>query len=263
MGSCCNCSVRVVEKNEEKSSTKESTFKKTQGSLSTKYFCSVYNLYEYNNTKYNHNNLIVYTNINNFTNDFVVIDELLKDSIHSSLYKNPGIGIGYSKGYKLDFQNQDKFFILLDGDVEIYCLIDGHGPFGNIIAQIIQDRFFKEITEIVFDETFENDYERIFRTLFENTHNAIIRKEEKYRDQYDPYLSGAAVALVVKKDNALYIANVGNVMAYIMYGDKFYNYGYKSKPLVINDSNFKAENTLSGGLNMNINKNFSNAIESK
>ncbi len=265
MGSSCNCSVRVIEKDEEKSNQRGSTFKKTQGSLSTKNFSSVYNLYEYNNTKYNHNNLIVYTNINNFTNDFVVIDEQLKDSIHNSLYKNPGIGIGYSKGYKLDFQNQDKFFILLDGDVELYCLIDGHGPFGNIIAQIIQDRFFKEITESVFDEAFESDYERIFRSLFENTHNSIIRKEEKYRDQYDTYLSGAAVTLVVKKDNSLYIANVGNVMAYIIYCDKFYNYGYKSKQLVINDSNFKAENTLQGALNMQsaFNKNFTSGLESK
>ena len=265
MGSSCNCSVRVIEKDEEKSKDRHSSLKKNQALIGTKNFSSVYNLYEYNNTKYNHNNLIVYTNINNFQNDFVVIDETLKDSIHTSLYKNPGIGIGYSKGYKLDFQNQDKFFILLDGDVEIYCLIDGHGPFGNIIAQIIQDKFFKEITQSVFVENFESEYERIFRNLFENTNNAIIRKDEKYRDQYDPYLSGAAVTLVVKKDNTLYTANVGNVMGYIIYGDRLYTYGFKSKQLVINDSNFKAENTMQGVIHATTslsNKNFSTVMES-
>ncbi len=46
---------------------------------------------------------------------------------------------------KLEMLNQDKFFILIDGNIEIYCLIDGHGPYGNIIAQYCQDLIFKVI----------------------------------------------------------------------------------------------------------------------
>ena len=63
-----------------------------------------------------------------------------KQSFKSS---NHGIALGYKKGYKLEFVNQDKFFVVLDNHLEAYCIIDGHGPFGNKVAQIAQDLLIK------------------------------------------------------------------------------------------------------------------------
>jgi hypothetical protein len=242
MGFGCSCPIRVKEdeNSEHKNSKSRTSLNKRSYSSTSKLHMSAYYSYEYHNTKYANSNFIIYTNIDNFQNEFYVIDENNKSSVTSSLYKSSGIAIGYNKGYKLDVQNQDKFFILLDGEVEIYCVIDGHGPFGNVIAQIIQDKFFKELIETVFNENFDSEYERILKNLFETTQNLIIKKEGKFKDDYDPYLSGACVTLVVKKDNHLYCANVGNVLAFLMYCERVYSYS-KTKVLVTDDSNFKVD----------------------
>lgn len=143
----CGCSQRVKEDKEEddivKQVSPQKNYLKKQTALSKKSFTSVYHLYQYQHINtYNQNNLLVFTTINHLQNEFVSIDESYKDMTYNKTFKAQGVAVGYSKGYKLDVNNQDKFFILLDGDVEIYCLIDGHGPYGNIIAQLVQDRFF-------------------------------------------------------------------------------------------------------------------------
>jgi hypothetical protein len=106
---------------------------------------SKYHNYKYRNTIDNENNLIMFTQLDNYGNDFFVLDEDSKGTTYSNIYKSKGIAVGYSKGYKLDVYNQDKFFVMIDGMVEIYCLIDGHGPYGNIISQLIQDHIFQVI----------------------------------------------------------------------------------------------------------------------
>jgi hypothetical protein len=260
MGFGCSCPVRVKE-DDDSDNTKSG---KTRLSLNKKNFSgtmrfqiSVYHGYEYKNTSYASTNLLIYTNIDNFHSEFYVVDETNKGNPTSSIYKNSGIAIGYMKGYKLDVQNQDKFFVLVDGETEIYCVIDGHGPFGNIIAQMIQDKFFKELTECVFEESFDSEHERIFRNLFESTQNMIIRKEGKYKDDYDPFLSGAAVTLVVKKDSYLYSANVGNILGFIMYSERAYSYGFKTKVVVTDDSNFKVDGSTHQA-NANVTNNIHN-----
>jgi len=37
--------------------------------------------------------------------------------------------------------NQDNFFILLDGDVKIYGLFDGHGQNGHQVSSFAQSKF--------------------------------------------------------------------------------------------------------------------------
>lgn len=109
--------------------------------------------------------------------------------------------------------------------------------------------------EIVDLPDFENDYERILKNLFETTHNHVIRKEEKFKDDYDPYLSGAVVTLIIKKDNIIYCANVGNVLAFLFYSERVYSYKFKTKGLTIDNSNFKADFHSNIGTNNLLNTN--------
>ena len=60
-----------------------------------------------------------------------------------NFFKSEGVALGYSKGNKIENFIQDKFFVLLDGNIQLFCLIDGHGPYGSVIAKLIQDKLFK------------------------------------------------------------------------------------------------------------------------
>lgn len=99
--------------------------------------------------------------------------------------------------------------------------------------------------ETIFTQEFDSDYDKILRNLFENIHNGVILKEEyRYKNDYDPYLSGAAVTLVIKKDNTIYCANVGNVMALLFFAEKTFSYKFETMEITFNDSSFKAEFAL-------------------
>ena len=83
-------------------------------------------------------NLLLYTNYLNINSDFTSVIENLKEKTEKLSFKssNHSIAAGYRKGYKSEFVNQDKFFVLLSGPIEAYCVIDGHDTFGNKVAQI-------------------------------------------------------------------------------------------------------------------------------
>ncbi len=105
---------------------------------------TAFKLFQYKNTSnFTNTNLLIYTSYDNTNNDFNILDDKLSEITRSNIYKTNGVAVGYSKGNKIDPDVQDKFFILLDGNIEIFCIIDGHGPFGNILAQNIQDKIFK------------------------------------------------------------------------------------------------------------------------
>ena len=125
--------------------SKKMSVKKSNSKSSGKYYqrnnysiplsgTSKYQKYKYKNEIEKESNLIIFTQMVNYINDFYVLNEENKGTSYSSIYKSKGIAVAYCKGYKLDVFNQDKFFVLLDGVIEIYCVLDGHGPYGNIIA---------------------------------------------------------------------------------------------------------------------------------
>ncbi len=105
---------------------------------------TTYKLFQYkNNSQFSNTNSLMYTSYDNSNNDFNILDGKYNEILRSNIYKTNGVAIGYSKGNKIDPNNQDKFFILLDGCIEVFCIIDGHGPYGNILAQTILDKIFK------------------------------------------------------------------------------------------------------------------------
>ena len=184
-------------------------------------------------------NLLLYTNYLNTNSEFTSVIENLKEKTEKLSFKssNHSIAAGYRKGYKLEFVNQDKFFVLLNGPIEAYCVIDGHGPFGNKVAQICQDVIFETIINID-KNTFIKEYEKQFNELYEKVNKKIINREEKTYGNYDPFLSGVAVTLVIRIKNFLYFSNVGNVLSIIFNSDKLMPSKFNITECTFNDSNF-------------------------
>jgi serine/threonine protein phosphatase PrpC len=77
--------------------------------------------------------------------------------------------------------------------------------------------------------------------MFENIQKKIVTHELKEKNNFDSFLSGSAVTVIVKKDKTIYTANVGNVLAFIFYSEKKYSYKYKIKTLSLDDSSFRIE----------------------
>lgn len=210
-------------------------------------FLSKYLMYNFTSTHPNQA-LMLYTSPLNLTNEFTSIILPKKTQKEKGTFKssNHSIALAYSKGFKVDVVNQDKFFIIIDSDIEVYCLVDGHGPHGHILAQIIQDEFFNFITEELDKDTFNTNYESAFLTLFEKVNYSIWKREYNEYTKYDPFLSGATICIVIKLNNMIYHANVGNSIGYLFNCDKVYSSKYNLIQLSFNDSDFNSEIIESG-----------------
>ena len=188
------------------------------------------------------NNLLLFTTLSNGNSEFFSNSEKMKEKTEKYSFKsmNHSLAVGYRKGYKLEFKNQDKFFVLIDHSIEVFCLLDGHGPFGHVLAQIIQDNIFKQISSFQSDD-FESQYDRYLTDIFNFSNEVALEKNnndtEEY-GEYDSFLSGAAVTLIIRYKNDLYCANVGNVLALVYSYDKLMPSKSKATELTGNDSEF-------------------------
>lgn len=106
---------------------------------------NIYSLFQFKNSCFKNENLLIFSYQDSSNNEFIVLDNEYNEALKYNNFKGNGVGIGYSKGNKVDYYIQDKFFVLLDGTLQAFCIIDGHGPYGNIVAQIIQDKIFQVI----------------------------------------------------------------------------------------------------------------------
>ena len=189
-------------------------------------------------------NLLLFTSYANTTNEFNSKFENAASRLEKGTFKssNHSVAIGYRKGYKLEFVNQDKFCIFLNGNLDAFIIIDGHGYFGNKLAQICQDSLFEFILSISrTQEEFIENYEKEFEFIFEEINKKINNKEEKMYGDYDPYLSGVAVTIIIRIKNYLYTANVGNVLGILFCNDKLMPSKYNITELTFNDSNFSED----------------------
>lgn len=171
MGASCGCNARV-ENNLGVSKTK---LRKNLTASSNKGGENPFFNYKFNSKALNGDeNLIIYTKEGFTKSNFVSINDQYKESVENSTFKDKSIAISYSKGYKIDSPNQDKFFVCIDGDLEVFTLLDGHGPFGHKIAQFVQEFFFSTISSWKSKEEFDKrDYEYWIRELFKDCQNAL------------------------------------------------------------------------------------------
>ena len=203
---------------------------------------SVYQSVSFTTNLLMNSNLLLYTSYINTTSDFNSIMENSKEKLEKLTFKssNHTIAVGYRKGYKLEFVNQDKFCIFLNGNLDGYIIIDGHGYFGNKLAQVCQDILFEFILNINQEE-FAKNYQKEFENKFEEINKKINNREEKTYGNYDPYLSGVAVTIIVRIKNYLFTANVGNVLAVLFSNDKLMPSKFNITELSFNDSNFSED----------------------
>ena len=203
---------------------------------------SIYQSVSFTTNLLMNSNLLLYTSYINTTSDFNSIMENSKEKIEKLTFKssNHTIAVGYRKGYKLEFVNQDKFCIFLNGNLDAYIIIDGHGYFGNKLAQICQDILFEFVLNINHDEFIKN-YQKIYENKFEEINKKINNREEKTYGNYDPYLSGVAVTIIIRIKNYLFTANVGNVLAVLFSNDKLMPSKFNITELSFNDSNFSED----------------------
>ena len=196
MGCSCGCRERPETINiKTKEKVNKISIRKNNNKLSNNIFYD----YNFSNNLFNaEENAIIYT-IENFTkNQFITLNNNQKEQIENSTYKDKSLAIYYIKGYKLDTPNQDKFFIIVDGDFEVFCLIDGHGPFGHKLAQYIEEFFFSTISNWKYnDKDFENsndneninklDYEVLIKELFNDCQNHLTNDVRFYLFLYILY----------------------------------------------------------------------------
>ena len=203
---------------------------------------SVYQSVSFTTNLLMNSNLLLYTSYLNTTSDFNSIMENSKEKLEKVTFKssNHTIAIGYRKGYKLEFVNQDKFCVFLNGNLDAYIIIDGHGYFGNKLAQICQDILFEFVLNINQEE-FVKNYQKEYENKFEEINRKINNREEKTYGNYDPYLSGVAVTIIVRIKNYLFTANVGNVLAVLFSNDKLMPSKFNITELTFNDSNFSED----------------------
>ncbi len=217
---------------------------------------NLYTSFNFNKSLLSNSNLLLYTTYLNTGNEFLSIVENSKEKTEKLSFKssNHSIAIGYKKGYKLEFVNQDKFFVLLNGAIDAYCIIDGHGPFGNKVAQTCQDILFEYLLNLD-QNSFESDYEKSLNEIFEKINRKIINREEKTYGNYDPFLSGVAVTLLIRIKTMIFCANVGNVLATIFHTDKLMPSKFNITELTFNDSNFSEDLLNNNNMVLNNNNN--------
>jgi len=73
----------------------------------------------------------------------------------------------------------------------------------------------------------------------------LLKCDEKTDLDYDCYLSGGVVTLVVVKDNILYCANVGNISACLFFTERFYSFKFNIIELSTDHSAKMSENCKS------------------
>lgn len=182
---------------------------------------------------------IFYTQNHLKNNEFYIVEEGSYENVGEN-FKNYGLCITYNKGNKLDLPNQDKFFILISKNVEIFCLLDGHGPFGHDIAESIQNEMFhiisRELDQIVFSE----DLKESFTTIFSNVQKFV---ENDDRDN-NYFISGVALTLVIKRKNIIYLANVGNVKCLLFNSSKQISFELECDELSQNHGSLIIENNF-------------------
>ena len=203
---------------------------------------SVYQSVSFTTNLLMNSNLLLYTSYINSTSDFNSIMENSKEKLEKLTFKssNHTIAVGYRKGYKLEFVNQDKFCVFLNGNLDAFIIIDGHGYFGNKLAQICQDILFEFVLNINQEEFIKN-YQKEYENKFEEINKKINNREEKTYGNYDPYLSGVAVTIIIRIKNYLFTANVGNVLAVLFSNDKLMPSKFNITELTFNDSNFSED----------------------
>mmetsp|Transcript_2220 Transcript_2220/g.6612 ORF Transcript_2220/g.6612 Transcript_2220/m.6612 type:complete len:519 (-) Transcript_2220:1556-3112(-) len=104
-------------------------------------------------------------------------------------------------------KNQDAYFICsnlgIDGGMNVFAVLDGHGPFGHKAARVAAKIMIERIKANA--KTLFNDPVGLLRLSFEETELQLELRAGNYIQN-----SGSTCVLALQIDHRLYIANVGD-----------------------------------------------------
>mmetsp|Transcript_102281 Transcript_102281/g.177465 ORF Transcript_102281/g.177465 Transcript_102281/m.177465 type:complete len:379 (+) Transcript_102281:136-1272(+) len=118
-----------------------------------------------------------------------------------------GIGYACRKGLKPESPNQDSFFVLaVEDQFVLFCVLDGHGPYGHDISNIARTCLLKNFLKL----DFRKDPEKSFKNCFVKTQEDIESQKES-----DASSSGStcSMALFDFETDKLTVAHVGDSRA--------------------------------------------------
>ena len=231
----CSSSREIIKPDTEKESD-EKDVPNPEDVGSVKYLenkLSIYHSVKFSQNFLINSNLLLFTNYLNTASEFNSFAENTVPKIEKGTFKSSNHSIAV---------NQDKLCVFLNGNIDAFIIIDGHGYFGNKLAQICQDALFEFVLNLPQNkDLFIENYQKEFENIFEEINSKINYREEKTYGNYDPYLSGVAVTISIRINNYIYTANVGNVLGIIFCNDKLMPSKYNITELTFNDSNFSED----------------------
>mmetsp|Transcript_39022 Transcript_39022/g.103132 ORF Transcript_39022/g.103132 Transcript_39022/m.103132 type:complete len:371 (-) Transcript_39022:41-1153(-) len=121
---------------------------------------------------------------------------------------NLRVGYACKKGLKPESPNQDDFCILRMDSTSIYGVFDGHGPYGHDVSGFAQEVLPWSLAQ---DPAFASDPVKALTAAFPATHKLCT--ESQTQGHFDCTLSGTTATLVMHRDQALYVAHVGDSRA--------------------------------------------------
>ena len=157
------------------------------------------------------------------------------------------IGHQCRKGRKPESPNQDSFTITMHDGVmmQIFAVFDGHGPFGHEVSEVCASFFVKKLCQnkmfqscwgLKESKLTEKDYQEIdnkieqsMRVVFKEVEAMVVKSTKQIFQKQDTdaedcpggkckdvRLSGSTATMVVRRDNKLYFAWVGDSSACLL-----------------------------------------------
>lgn len=119
-----------------------------------------------------------------------------------------GIGYACKKGAKSP-PNQDDFCILLDGNTSVTGVFDGHGNYGHFCSYTIQQLLPKLLLK---NPNYEQNIEVALKESFKKMDEGLLGISQ-HAGRFSVTSSGSTTTIIVRRDNNLYIAHVGDSRA--------------------------------------------------
>ncbi|KAL8425698.1 hypothetical protein Efla_003076 [Eimeria flavescens] len=121
-----------------------------------------------------------------------------------------GISVVCKKGYRPNCPNNDGFFVFHVCGCTVCCVLDGHGPFGHDVCNVVQRELMRLTTS---NPALSSQPRRILQEAILSVHRDLTTNHSNR--PLDSKLSGATATIVVylREQNKLVVAHVGNSRA--------------------------------------------------
>eukprot|EP00917_Polyrhabdina_sp_WS-2016_P029826 GHVP01063529.1.p1 GENE.GHVP01063529.1~~GHVP01063529.1.p1 ORF type:complete len:438 (-),score=84.22 GHVP01063529.1:1965-3278(-) len=139
-----------------------------------------------------------------------------KDEDTGATFNALGVSFACKKGLKPESPNQDDFFIYRTEEFGLYCVFDGHGPYGHDVSNFVQHWLPRLVQE---HPMWETDVKQAMKDSFWAVHDKLEGGD--FEGRMDPSLSGTTATMILHRPvvptpghtSKLYIAHVGDSRA--------------------------------------------------